>query len=170
MNGAGNTSGKLGRVAGFFLLIGALGVVALMLITLVAVFWRYVLNDPIFGIEDLSVMALVFVAGSSVAYGACHRAHVAVNVINFAGRGVTRFTDVLMRICCLAITVLASIALFTRACGIEKACITSNFSIEHRPFFYFLGLCFVFCAVIYGVQLVVGFRHFNGIDPNAVDD
>ena len=45
--------GQLGRIAGLFAIAGALGVGVLVMIILVAVFWRYVLNDPLFGIDEI---------------------------------------------------------------------------------------------------------------------
>ena len=49
---------QLGRLTGLFALLGAAGVLSLMLIILVAVIWRYGINNPIFGIGDLSVLVL----------------------------------------------------------------------------------------------------------------
>ncbi len=160
-----------GRIAGGFAIVGALGVTALMLITLVGVFWRYALNNPIFGIGDLSVMTLTIVAACAVAYGATKQAHVSVNVITFFfGRRVTRFTDVAMRLAAVFITGLASYALFTKACGFEKACITENLSLEHRNFYRFLGLGMAFYTFIFASHLVIGLRHFNGEDPHEPEE
>ena len=69
---------QLGRLAGLLAVLGGLGVFALVGITIVAVVWRYGLNDPIFGVSDLSVVTLTFVAGAAVAYGARKNAHVSV--------------------------------------------------------------------------------------------
>ena len=74
---------QLGRLAGLFSLIGAISIIALMSVTVVAVFWRYILNSPIFGIEDISTMTLTVVVAASVAYAAYQNAHVSVNVIKF---------------------------------------------------------------------------------------
>ncbi|MEM8630932.1 MAG: TRAP transporter small permease [Pseudomonadota bacterium] len=139
--------------------VGAAAVVALMGITVVAVFFRYVMNDPIFGIEDLSIIALTVVAGASVAYGGRHGAHVSVDVISYSlGSKVTRITDAVMRLLALGILALATWALFTKACGMEKACITGNFSIEHRPFYYFLGVCLGLYTLQVLIELMVGIR------------
>lgn len=126
-------------------------------ITVVAVFWRYVLNNPIFGVEDLSIITLTIVAGASVAFGGRHGAHVAVDVISFrAGSGTIRYTNIVMRLLALAILGLATWSLFSKACGIEKACITGNFSIEHRPYYYFLGACLGVYALQVLVELLSG--------------
>lgn len=162
---------QLGRVAGLFAILGAIGVCVLMANILVAVFWRYVLNDPIFGIDDISVMVLAVVAGCSVAYGARNNSHVSVDIITkFFGRSATRYTDAVMRLLALGITGLAAFALWTTACGFEEACITENLSIEHTWFYYFLGVALCFYALHILVQLLVGFLHWQGDDPNEVAD
>ncbi len=162
---------QLGRLAGLLAVIGGLGIFGLMGITMVAVIWRYGLNDPIFGISDLSVVTLTLVAGSAVAFGARQGSHVSVNVISLvAGRGLTRWTDAIMRVLTVAIAGLATYALFAKACGIEKACITNNFSIEHRPFYYFLGVCLGVYTAHVAVQFLIGLWHFWGEDPNEITD
>lgn len=162
---------QLGRLAGLLAVVGGVAIVGLMLITVIAVLWRYGLNDPIFGIEDLSMVTLTFVAGSAVAYGARNNAHVSVNVIRYvANRSTTRWTDILMRVLTIAIAGLATFALFDRACGLEKACITNNMSIEHWPFYYFLGLCMGVYTLNVILQLLIGLFHFSGEDPNEAED
>jgi TRAP-type C4-dicarboxylate transport system permease small subunit len=162
---------QLGRLAGLFAVAGGLAVVGLMGITVVAVVWRYLLNNPIFGIEDISIITLTIVAGASVAYGSRYNAHVSVDVISFVfGRNVKRFTDLAMRIAVVFISGLATYALFAKACGVEKACITGNMSIEHRMFYYFLGICMGFYVLHVLVQLLTGLYHFLDEDPNEVLD
>lgn len=159
---------QLSRVTAF---IGALGIIALMLITVVAVFWRYIVNDPIFGISDISVLTLSVVAAASVFYGARHNAHVSVNVIKyFFGRKATRITDIVMRVLALFILGLASYALFVKACGFDEACITDNLSIEHLPFFYALSAAMLLTALYTLWQLLVGIKHFHDEDPNEPAD
>lgn len=162
---------QLDRLAGLFAVVGGLAVVTLMGITVVAVAFRYLLNDPIFGIEDISIITLTFVAGASVAYGSRYNAHVSVDVISFFfGRNVKRFTDLVMRVAVIFITGLATYALFAKACGVEKACITGNMSIEHRLFYYFLGISMGFYVLHVLVQFLTGLYHFSGEDPNEVVD
>ncbi|WP_461427262.1 TRAP transporter small permease [Gymnodinialimonas sp.] len=151
--------------------VGAIAVFALMMITLIAVIWRYALNNPIFGISDISTMTLIIVAGASVCYGARQGAHVSVNVISMvAGRRVTRFTDALMRLLSFGILALASYALASKACGAARACLTSNMAIEHAPFYYFLSAMMGLFALQVLLQLIVGLAHFDGDDPNELPD
>lgn len=142
-----------------------------MVITVIAVFWRYVINNPIYGISDLSVLTLSVVAAASVCFGARHNAHVSVNIIGyFFGRKVTRVTDLIMRMIALGMLLLASFALVYKACGFEKACLTDNLSIEHRPFFYVLALSMLLYAMHLLWELIVSVRHFRGTDPNEPGD
>ncbi len=152
-------------------LLGSIGVAALLVVTIIAVVWRYGLKNPIFGIGDLSVLLLSMVAASAVAYGTGTGAHVSVDVIKrVAGRAVTRWTDALMRVLAASICALASFALIQRACGIEKACITENLSVEHEPFYYVLSAAMAVMALTYALQFLVGLLHWSDIDPNDLAD
>ena len=134
---------QLGRATGLFAILGSISTLALMLLIMVGVFFRYALNNPIFGIGDLSTLALSVLAASSIFYGARNDAHVNVDLIDyFFGPKVTRVTDMMMSVLAIFILGLATYALFAKACGFEKACLTENLSIVHRPFFYVLGVSF----------------------------
>ena len=158
---------QLGRLTGLFAIVGSLGVMALMAIILIAVIWRYGINNPIFGIEDLSVLVLSIVAASATVFGARNNAHISIDIISrFFGRKVTRFTDLIMRLLAFGILSLASYALVTKACGFEKGCLTENLSIVHRPFYYVLAASMGLYALHILIQLLQGLVHFNGDDPN----
>ena len=163
---------QLGRLAGLLAFAGALGIIVLLGVTVVAVFWRYLLNAPIFGIEDISIVTLTIVAAGSVAYGGRKGAHVSINLLNyFSSRRLTRVTDALMRFATAAISLLAAYALVTKACGLEKACITSNLAIEHRPFFYVLAAGMGLYGVNMAVHFVIGLAHWNDArDPHELED
>lgn len=144
----------LGLLAGLFAVAGGLGILVLLGVTVVAVFWRYALSAPIFGIEDVSIITLTVVAAGAVCFGGRKGAHVSIDLIDrFASTRVTRVTDTVMYLLASAICLLAVYALVSRACGIEKACITSNLAIEHRPFFWILAAAFM----VYALQLAVQF-------------
>ncbi|MGI9366362.1 MAG: TRAP transporter small permease [Rhizobiaceae bacterium] len=158
---------QLGRLTGLFAVFGALGVVGLMGIIIVAVIWRYGINNPIFGIGDLSVLVLSVVAAASTIFGARNNAHISIDIISrFFGRKVTRYTDLIMRLLAFGILSLASYALVIKSCGFEKGCITENLSIEHRPFYYILAVSMGLYALHILIQLLQGLFHFKGEDPN----
>ena len=64
-----------------FAAIGGVAAFALMAITDAAVIARYILNDPIFGVEDISVLILTVIVAASVAYSGWTRSHVSVELI-----------------------------------------------------------------------------------------
>lgn len=167
-----STDKQLGRLAGLFAIMGGGALVGLMGITVVAVFARYVMNDPIFGIEDLSSMMLTVVVAAAIAYGAYHNFHVSVNIIKMlTGRGVTRVTDLIVRSIGLAMIGIAAYAMFTKGtCGMPCGQFTNNLSIVHTPFYYFLGLALAFYALLLVFHVVVGFAHWNDDDPNEAID
>lgn len=163
---------QLGHLAGLLAVLGGVAVVVLMLITVVSVFWRYALRAPIFGIEDVSTMALTVVVAGAVAWGARHNAHISVNVISFVGgRHLTRVTDVVVRILGVVVVTLAAYALFIKGgCGKPCGSLTNNLGIVHTPFYYLLSFSLASYAAMLLVQLIVGILHWNGEDPNEVED
>ncbi len=163
---------QLGRLAGLFAVLGSIALLGLTLITVVAVFWRYVLNDPIFGLEDVSSMSMTVVVAAAVAFGAYHGAHVNVSVIKFfAGRAITRFTDALARSIGFVIVGIATYAVFTKGtCGLECGAITNNLSIVHTPFYFVLGFALLAYALLLFLQLLIGLAHWRSEDPNEPAD
>ena len=140
-----------------FALTGGLAVFLLAMVTIVAVAWRYLLNDPIYGIEDLSVALLIVVAAASVAVGASTGSHVSVEIGNrFIGPRIRAVLNVVMRILTVGIIALASYALIEKSCGHERACITSNLNIVHRPFYYLLSAAMAVYAASEVLKLVTG--------------
>ncbi|NKB54635.1 MAG: TRAP transporter small permease subunit [Rhizobiaceae bacterium] len=153
---------QLGRMTGLFALVGSLGVMTLMIIIMIAVIWRYGINNPIFGIGDLSVLVLSVVAAASVIFGARNNAHVSIDIISrFFGWKVIRYTDALMRLLTIGILATASYALVVKACGFEKGCITENLSIVHRPFYYLLAVSMGLFTLQVVLELLRGLIRFN---------
>jgi TRAP-type C4-dicarboxylate transport system permease small subunit len=156
------------RLATGLAIVGELGIVALICTIAVSVFWRYVLNDPIFGINDFATLTLILVAGASVAYGARNGAHVSIDVISqLMGPKMSRIADVVMLLATFSIISLACYALFVKACGFEKACVTSDLNIEHRYFYYYLGVCLGVYALEVGLSLLKSIWGDSGASPMA---
>ncbi|MCY4462700.1 MAG: TRAP transporter small permease [Albidovulum sp.] len=162
----------LGRLARLFAAAGGVALTSLMAVTVVAVFWRYALNNPIFGIEDVSTMALTVVVAASIAYCAKQGGHVGVNVIKMvAGRSATRITDIVARALGIAITAISAYALFLKGgCGLPCGAITNNLSIVHTPFYYFLGAAMAFYSALLLVQTGIGLANWRADDPNEPRD
>lgn len=142
-----------------FTFAGSIAIFGLMCVTVVAVIWRYFLASPIFGIDDLSQLGLALLAAAAVCYGTRTGAHVSIDIIQqvFPLR-LTKWSDVLMNFLSFGISTLAVYALIQGACGIEKACITTNLSIEHVPFYYVLAGSFALIALHYLIETLDALR------------
>ncbi len=154
--------GVLGR-------LGSVAVAALVVMTGVGVFFRYVLNDPLNGLGDIVGLTLSLSVAFSLAYGARRGAHVAVDVLNMVGgRIVTRWTDVLVRVLGIAIIAFACYALIRNGmCGLLCAFTTSSLSISHEPFYYAMAFGFATYGVVLLVELIVGLAQFRrDVDPS----
>lgn len=159
----------LDRAAGVLAALGGLTVVFLVGLIVVKVFWRYVIGDPIFGVDDITKMALAVVVAGSVAYGARHGAHVHVDVLNtIGGRPLTRYTDVVVRLGGSIAVAVTAFALWEEgACGFRCGDFTDNLNIVHTPFYNLLALAMAIYAAILMLELVVGLAHLAAErDPN----
>ncbi len=163
----------LGLLVGLLAVLGSAAVLFLAAVTVVAVFWRYILNDPIFGIEDLSSMGLAVVVAGAIAYGATRGAHVSVNVLTyFVGRPVTRFTDAFTRLLGAAAVGFAAYALAVKgSCGFECGAFTANLFITHQPFYFLLSAAMAAYAILLILHFVRGLVHFgDAADPHEIRD
>lgn len=159
-------------IASLFAILGGVALFLLAAITIVSVFYRYVLRDPIFGIEDVSTMSMTIVVAGSITWAAVNRGHVSVNVLPMViGRGVSRITDLLGRLVSFAILAVASYGLSVKgSCGLPCGAITSNLSIPHPPFYFVLSAAMGFTALWVLMQILIGLVHWNGQDPNEITD
>ena len=157
-----------GRVTAGFAVAGGVALAVLLAITVAEVFWRYVLNDSLLWIEDVSTTSLAVVAAAAVAYGAREGSHVCVNLLaRFAGRRVTRVTDAIARLLGVGATAAAAYALFAHgSCGLPCGAVTGSVSIPHLPFYYALGASLAAYGLLLASQLLLGFAVWNAEDPN----
>ena len=156
------------RLTALFSIVGGIALVVLLAVTVVEVFWRYVLNDSLVWAEDISVMSLTVVVAAAIAYGAGEGAHVCVNLISrFWGRSVTRFTDLIARILGVGVTATAAFALFVHGgCGLACGAVTGTVSIPHTPFYYVLGVSMAVYGLLLATQALLGLALWNDEDPN----
>ncbi len=157
------------RAVGWLARIGSVTMVALVVMTGIGVFFRYIVNDPINGLGDLLGLTLSITVACSLAYGGRVGAHVAVDVLGMVGgRKVTRWTDPLVRILGIFIVVVAVFALIKNGlCGILCGFLTSSLAIPHEPFYYFLAFGLSAYAVVLVVELFAGLVHFSrDVDPS----
>jgi len=130
--------------------VGSLALAALIVITMTGVTWRYVLRDPIFGIEDLASLSLAVLVAAGVALAAIERTHIAVDLFSrWLDRGpVGRALTALAAAMTSAIALVAIAALHLKAaCGVPCGEFTSNLSIPHSPFYYGFAIAFALFAI-----------------------
>ena len=157
------------RISGVLAVVGGATTVFLVVMTVIAVFFRYVLNNPIFGVDDLSQVALSVVVAGSIAYGARAGAHVHVDILGMVGgRKVTRYTDVFVRAAGAFVVGLTAYGLIDQGlCGTRCGHFTPNLGIPHLPFYMLLAASMAVYSVILVSELIVGLIHFRADeDPN----
>ncbi len=163
------TLDSVDRAVGWLARIGSITMVALVVLTGIGVFFRYIMNDPINGLGDILGLTLSITVACSLAYGGRVGAHVAVDVLGMVGgRKVTRWTDPLVRVLGIFIIVVAVYALIKNGlCGIICGFLTSSLAIPHEPFYYFLAFGLSVYGVVLLAELIVGLRHFSqDVDPS----
>lgn len=141
-------------------------------LTVVSVIWRYLLNDPIFGITDISRMSLAVIVAGSLAYGARQGAFVHVDILAVVGgRKITRYTDILVRLSGIAIVALATFSLREEArCGFECGEFTDNLEIIHTPFYWLLAGAMAIYTLMLVCEFVIGLANFGADrDPNEYE-
>ena len=150
-------------IAVSFAVVGGVAVFALMVITDVAVIARYIMNNPIFGIEDISILVLTIIVAASVAYSARTQSHVSVELIELiAGSRVTRICRLLARLLAAGTVAGIAYALTTiGSCGFPCGAVTGNLSIVHVPFYYFLAASMAFYFLVLLYQIVFELEHWG---------
>ena len=126
--------------------------------------WRYILNDPLFGITDISRMSLAVIVMGALAYGGRRGGFVHVDILAaVGGRRVTRYTDIAVRVVSIAVLALAAWALREEArCGFECGEFTDNLEIVHTPFYWLLTVAMATYTLMLACELAIGLMHFHG--------
>jgi len=150
--------GWLDRAADGLAAVGALAAVLLTGLTCVAVVWRYVLGQPIYGIHDIANLTLAVCVACAFSYGARRGAHVNVDVLErLGGRRVTRHTDVAARLIGIVAVGFTAWALADKgSCGRACGNLTQDLAIPHLPFYMLLALGFGLYALILVRELRAG--------------
>ena len=142
---------------------GGIAAAGLVIVTIVAVFSRYILGDPIFGIDDVSTMLLSAVVSGSILYGAKVGAHVQVDILSMvAGRKVTRYCDVIVRVLSAGIAILLAFAFWEEIqCGRDCGYFTPNLEIPHEPFYWLMAISLLGYGLLQILDLIEGIIHFR---------
>ncbi|MEM7443829.1 MAG: TRAP transporter small permease [Pseudomonadota bacterium] len=164
--------GWVDKISNLLAVVGGIATVALVGVTVVAVFYRYVLNDPLFGVNDISTMLLTVCVAGSICYGSRVGANVYVDVLGMVGgRKVTRYTDIVVRALGAVVVALTAYALYEQSlCGAMCGYFTPNLAISQQPFYWFMVAGMATYAVILVLELIVGIVHIGDPkDPNEHD-
>ena len=157
------------RVVRTIAFAGNIAMVGLVVVTGVAVFFRYIVRDPIFGIYDISEMVLLVTVACSLAYGGRRGAHVAVDILGmFGGRRITRWTDVVVRVLGVGIVAITVYALIVQgSCGMRCGHFTPDLAIPFLPFYMVLALGLGAYGLVLLAELATGLLHFwDDVDPS----
>lgn len=153
-----------------FAAIGGVAVFVLMLITDAAVVARYFMNDPIFGIEDMSILILTVIVSASVAYSAWTNSHVSVELIELIGENrITRICELAARLVGAGAVCYIAYALTTvGSCGFPCGAATGNLAIEHVPFYFFLAASMAFYFLVLLYQMVFELVRWRDSDTDRL--
>ncbi|SVE14483.1 uncharacterized protein METZ01_LOCUS467337, partial [marine metagenome] len=157
------------RLVRWIAYLGSIAMASLVVITGIAVVFRYIIKDPIFGIYDISEMVLLTTVACSFAYGGRKGAHVAVDVLSMVGgRRVTRWTDFIVRLLGISIIFVTVYALIVQgSCGFRCGHFTPNLAIPFKPFYMILAFGLGAYGIVLIAELFSGLRHFrDSVDPN----
>jgi len=135
---------------------GGAALLFLVGLTVVGVGFRYVLGNPIFGIEDIAKMTLAIVTASGVALAALSRAHIAVDLfVSLFPPGIRRAVSIIVGTVGMAVCLYTAYALINKGtCGHPCGQFTPNLSITHVPFYLVLGGAFLIYAGVLAYDAV----------------
>ncbi|MFP6735642.1 MAG: TRAP transporter small permease [Rhodospirillales bacterium] len=134
------------------LYLGGIIVIALGLLTVTAVGFRYVLNSPIFGAADIAQLFLLTIVSFSVAQSGRTGGQIAVELLGTViSPSFTRWSDILVKV--MGVVMLAILTVQLISNGLNAADYgeaSLSLTIPYGPFFILLG----FGMALYGVVLV----------------
>lgn len=134
---------------------GGLSVIALAVLTVVAVVFRYVFNSPIFGADDFNQIFLVSTVAFSIAYSGRKGGQVVVEILSFVtSPKITRWTDIIVKfIGAIMMVILVWKLIENGINAAEYGETTRSLEITLQPFFWVLA----FGMALYGIVLVFEF-------------
>jgi TRAP-type C4-dicarboxylate transport system permease small subunit len=138
------TASLIDHLINGYSLLAMIAAGVLAAITLVSVFWRYALNNPIFGIQDISALTLTVFVSGAIIFAAREGSHLTVDLLpNSGGRATRAAWRIVAAILSAAAALLVGIAAFAAAlCGADCGMITANLGISYSPFYLIIALAF----------------------------
>ncbi len=137
--------------------VGALVLFVMMLITVADVFARYVLNNPIGGVTEMSALMLVIVVGLGLGWCALERAHVKVDLIT--DRLPKKAGFILINIMLILVLMIYGLMTwYTLGEVMESEQFSSILRISMTPFQWFFWAGLVIFSVCILVIIIENFR------------
>ncbi|GAB6907280.1 putative TRAP transporter, DctQ-like membrane protein [Desulfosarcina cetonica] len=136
--------------------LGAIALMAMMLLTTVDVVGRYFFNKPVLGAFELTEFLVLILIFSLLAHSQANKSHVAVDLIfdHFPGR-LRKIIEVFNHLVCLLFMLLIAYRGFIRALEIKAfGEATSNLGIIKYPFAFFVVLGCVALSIEYLRDLI----------------
>jgi TRAP-type C4-dicarboxylate transport system permease small subunit len=143
------------------LYLGGIVLACMAVLTVVQVGFRYLLNDPITGADDIAQLFLIAVVAFSVAQSGRTGGQVVVELLGaVTGPKFTRWTDILVKIMGLVMIIILSVQLIENGfSAADYGEASGTLLIPFGPFFWLLS----FGMILYGaVLLIETFVHIRG--------
>lgn len=139
------------------LFCGGLTVLGLLGLTVADVVFRYALNAPIFGGQDVSRLVLLLCVAFSIAYGGRTGAHVSVEVFTkLIGPRFERAAAVLVKLVgAVVLAVMARQLYFTGKLSTELEEGSQLLNIPFEPFYHALAVGMGLYALVLAVEVVI---------------
>ena len=142
---------------------GGIALIALAILIVMAVIFRYVFNSPIFGTDDFNQIFLMATVAFSVAYSGRKGGQVIVEILSLVtGPRFTRWTEVFVKILgtfmmCILVWVLIESGINAAEYGET----TRSLEITLQPFFWILAFGMGLYGIVLLVELIALLRGYN---------
>ncbi len=142
---------------------GGVALIALAVLIVMAVIFRYVFNSPIFGTDDFNQIFLMATVAFSVAYSGRKGGQVIVEILSLVtGPRFTRWTEVFVKILgtfmmCILVWVLIESGINAAEYGET----TRSLEITLQPFFWILAFGMGLYGIVLLVELIALLRGHN---------
>lgn len=134
-------------------ILGGLLLLTLTLLITADVFMRYVLNDPIFGAQDISILFLISIVALSIPYTARKGLHIFLELLTPILKPVgNRIADIIMRFSSAGVLgVMVWRLIHSGAEASDFGEQTQLLKLSFEPFYYILAVGFT----LYAINLVL---------------
>lgn len=132
----------------------------LMGLTVVDVFCRFVLRNPIYGASEYSEFLMALGGFLGISWCAYEDRHIQVEIITSKlPVKVQRFLDFWNLVCTFFIAVIIAWGSVVKGISIMKMGIQSyQTEIKLYPFYYYVGFCYVLLLIVLALKLIILFQ------------